>query len=126
MLLQRLNESQRLNQLVSYLYLPYQLLQIAGYRLVGRQCEYQWGTYRPEPVTTTSRFQHAAALLLPPLVCCLVLALQIIVSLYLFARFYTPQNPWPVLFVLVQPIPFSLYGGWMILDLLRLRRLLKA
>jgi len=38
MLLRRLEKAERLNQWVRYLYLPYQILQIAGYRLAGKSC----------------------------------------------------------------------------------------
>ncbi len=122
MLLQRLSQAERLNQFVTYLYIPYQFLQIVGYRSVGKRCAYQWRRYRPEPVGPTLPLQHFVALLFPTMVCSVILVLQIVCSIYLFTRFYSPQTPWAILLVLAQPIPFSLYGGWMILDFLRLRR----
>jgi hypothetical protein len=125
MLLQRLNKAERLNQLATYLYLPYQLLQIVGYRLAGKQCDYQWRRYRPEPIGPTTRTQHFVASVFPTAVCCTVLAGQIILALYLLVRYYSPQTPWLIFVVLVQPLPFSLYGALMIFDFLRLRRCAK-
>jgi hypothetical protein len=113
-------------KIADYLYVPYQFLQLMGYRLAGKQCAYQWRKYRPEPIGPTSRVQHLIAGIFPTAVCCIILALQIFLSLYLFILYYSPQTPWIALFVLVQPIPFSLYGYLMIFDFLRLRRLLKA
>ena len=125
MLLHRLHKAEVLNQIVSYLYVPYQFLQLMGYRLVGKQCDYKWRTYRPEPTGPTSRTRHSIALLFPTFVCCVILIFQITLSIYLFRLYFSPQNLWPILVVLVQPIPFCLYAGWMILDFLRLRRLFK-
>lgn len=126
MLLQRLNRAERLNHLVTYLYVPYQFLHVVGYRLAGKQCDYQWRRYRPEPIGPTTGRQHIIAAVFPTVVCCTVLAGQIILALYLLRWYYSPQTPWLVLVVLVQPLPFSWYGYLMIFDFLRLRRLLQS
>lgn len=93
MLLQRLNRAERLNQWVSYLYVPYQFLQAAGYRLVGKQCDYRWRKYRPEPIGPTTPVQHLIASAFPTAVCCIILALQVALALYLFKQYYSPQTP---------------------------------
>lgn len=126
MLLQWLNKAERLNRPVTYLYLPYQFLQVAGYHLVGKLCNYHWRRYRPEPIGPTTRLQHFIASVFPTVTCCVILILQIVLALRLFGWYYSPQNPWPLFLVLVQPLPFSLYGYLMIFDFLRLWRLLSA
>lgn len=54
MLVERLNKAECLNRLATYLYVPYQCLQIVGYRLVGKRCDYQWREHRPEWSATTT------------------------------------------------------------------------
>jgi hypothetical protein len=124
MLVERLNKAERLNRLVMYLYIPYQFLQIAGYRLVGKRCDYQWRKHRPEPIGPTTLAQHCIALIFPTLVCCAMLVVQIILASYLVIWYYTPQTPWPVFVFLSQAFPFCLYGAFMLLDFVRLRRVL--
>ena len=65
MLVQRLHKAERLNRLATYLYIPYQFLQILGYRLVGKRCNYEWRKYRPEPIGPTVPLQHFFALIFP-------------------------------------------------------------
>lgn len=124
MLVERLNKAERLNRLATYLYVPYQFLQIVGYRLVGKRCDYQWRKYRPEPIGPTTLTQHFIALIFPTLVCCAMLVVQIILASYLVVWYYTPQTPWPIFVFLSQAFPFCLCGAFMLLDFLRLRRLL--
>lgn len=124
MLVERLNKAECLNRLATYLYVPYQCLQIVGYRLVGKRCDYQLREHRPEPIGPAAPLQHFVALIFPTAVCCTILAVQIIVASYLVAWYYTPQTSWPVFIFFIQPIPFCLCGAFMLLDFLRLRRLL--
>jgi hypothetical protein len=124
MLVQRLNKAERLNRWATYLYVPYQFLQIVGYRLVGKHCDYQWRKYRPEPIEPATPLQHFIALIFPPIVCFTILAVQVAVASYLVVWCYTPRTPWPVFIFFIQPIPFCLFGAFMLLDFLRLRRLL--
>ena len=63
MLVERLNKAERLNRLATYLYVPYQFLQILGYRLVGKRSNYQWRKYRPEPIGPVTFRQHFIALI---------------------------------------------------------------
>lgn len=124
MLVERLNKAERLNRLATYLYIPYQFLQIVGYRLVGKHCDYRWRKYRPEPIEPATLPQHFIALIFPTIVCFTILAVQVVVASYLVVWYYTPQTPWPVFIFFIQPIPFCLCGAFMLLDFLRLRRLL--
>lgn len=124
MLVERLNKAERLNRLATYLYIPYQFLQIVGYRLVGKHCDYRWRKYRPEPIEPATLPQHFIALIFPTIVCFTILAVQVVVASYLVVWYYTPQAPWPVFIFFIQPIPFCLCGAFMLLDFLRLRRLL--
>lgn len=124
--LDRLSRVDRLNRWAGYLYVPYQFLQALGYRLVSKPCNYQWGQYGVQPIGLVTRPQHVFAGLFPTAVCCAILTLQFILSIYLFARYYSPQSPWIVVLIAVQPVPFSLYAYLMIFDMLRVRRLLRS
>lgn len=125
MILRRLSQLDRLNQWVAYLYIPYQFLQLLGYRLAGKECCYHWTKYGVQPIGTTSKRQHLWAGIFPTLVCGLILVGQLALAFYLFALYYTPDTPWIILFLVIQPLPFGLYGYLMIFDFLRVRRLLK-
>jgi hypothetical protein len=122
-MLSQLSRAERLTPIAEYLYVPYQGLQIAGYRLAGKRCAWQWRKYRPEPIGPTRRVQHLVAGLFPAAALILIAALQFVLSLYLFFQFY-PQAPWIIIPAAIQPaIPFSLYAYLIIFDVLRLRRL---
>lgn len=126
MILRWLSRLDGLNQWVAYLYIPYQFLQLLGYRLAGKQCCYRWMTYGVQPIGPTSKRQHLWAGLFPALVCGLLLAGQLALAFYLFALYYTPDTPWITVFLIIQPLPFALYGYLMIFDFLRVRRLLRS
>jgi hypothetical protein len=94
MLIEQLHQSERLNHMVTYLYVPYQFLQILGYRLVGKRCDYRWYKYRPEPIGPTTSLQHFIALIFPAFICFITLAVQVILVSYLVVWYYSPQTPW--------------------------------
>jgi hypothetical protein len=125
MILRWLSQLDQLNRWVAYLYIPYQVLQLWGYRLAGKQCCYHWTKYGVQPIGPTSKAQHLGAGIFPSLVCGLILVGQLVLAFYLFALYYTPATPWITLFVIIQPLPIALYGYLIIFDFLRVRRLLR-
>lgn len=115
MLIRWLDKAERLNRLVMYLYVPYQFLQIVGYRLVGKRCGYQWRKHRPQPIGPMTPMQHVVALIFPTVVCCTILVVQIALASHLVIWYYTPQTSWPAFVFWGQAFPFSLYGAFMFL-----------
>jgi hypothetical protein len=101
-------------------------LQILGYRLAGKHCTYQWQKYRPEPIGPTAKWQHLVAGIFPTAAFLVLLMCQFTLSVFLFINYHSPQNTWIIFPLIAQPtIPLCLYGGWMVFDYLRLRRLIK-
>lgn len=64
-----------------YLYMIYQSLQIAGYRLVGARCKYEWGRTRVVPVKPVTRRQRLVGLLFPTVVFAIIILIEYIVGL---------------------------------------------
>jgi len=116
----------RLDRLAGYLYVPYQALQLTGYYLVGSRCRYRWGCYGLQPVDYLTPRQIIIGTAFPTLILGLMALIQFAGSVYL-ALAYAPQTPWLLLPLAIQPaFPISLFVSFIMLDMLRLRRLLKA
>jgi hypothetical protein len=114
-----------LGRLNSYLYVPYQFLQVVGYRLVGKRCVYQWGKCGVKPVEPVTRKQYLLGVLFPVAVFWTILIFQAILHAYLYYRYY-PTAFWiPIIFGLLPAIALGPYFHLVVLDMLRVRRLLK-
>lgn len=60
-----------LTRLEGYLLIPHELLHVAGYRLVGKQCAYRWGDHQVRPVGPLTRRERLVGLLFPFTICML-------------------------------------------------------
>lgn len=124
-MLERLNRIVWLNQLISYLYVPYQLLQVVGYRLVGQRCKYEWGKSSVKPIEAMTTKQQLVGLLFPVLVFWLFLILGLILCAYIFLL-YRFEMPWIIIpLVIFFTLPLSPYFYQVVFDMWRAYRLLK-
>ena len=91
------------------LLLPYQYIQLIGYRLVGVPCRYELGNFGVGPLKPVTRAQHRVAKLFPPIVVGLGWVLQIAIVVFL-SQLYQARMPLiPLLFVLLSTPPLALY-----------------
>jgi hypothetical protein len=99
------------------LILPYQYLQIIGYRLGGIPCRYEFGVFGVEPLKPTTRSQRLVSKLLPLFILGIGWMMQIGITIYL-ARLYQPTLPFvPLFFVLLSTPPLALYTHYVRFDL---------
>lgn len=99
------------------LLIPYQLLQLIGYRLAGVQCRYEFGSFGVEPRGQATYTQHLVGKFFPTVIIFLGLILQIATGVYL-ARMYQASIPFiPLLFVLLSTPPLALYLHYARFDL---------
>lgn len=54
-----------LSRFGGYLSIPHELLHVVGYRLVGKQCSYQWGDFRVTPLGSMTLWERLVGLLFP-------------------------------------------------------------
>lgn len=114
-----------LDQFASYLYIPYQFLQLMGYRLVGKPCHYQWRKYGVKPIGPITPKQRLVGGLFPVAVFWVIVILQAILYVYLHYLFHT-SAPWiPVVFGLLSSLGLGSYFYLVIFDVLRTWRFLK-
>jgi hypothetical protein len=99
------------------LILPYQYLQIIGYRLGGIPCRYEFGVFGVEPLKPITRSQRLASKLLPLFMLGIGWIIQIGIAVYL-ARLYQSALPFvPLFFVLLSTPPLALYTHYVRFDL---------
>lgn len=104
-------------KIYGFLILPYQYLQIIGYRLAGIPCRYEFGTFGVEPLTQPTRPQRWLSKLLPLLVVGIGWIVQIAITVYL-ARQYQASLPFiPLLFVLCSTPVLAFYTHFIRFDL---------
>jgi hypothetical protein len=116
----------KVDQYFVYLYVPYQGLQLIGYRLVGKQCAYIWGRSRVKPIGPATLKQHLAGLLLPVAVFGLILVLELALATYILLLYYT-AIPWIIIpLVIGAAIPLSPYFYQVVFDIWRAYRLLRT
>jgi hypothetical protein len=105
------------DKIYGLLILPYQYMQIIGYRLSGVPCRRRFATFGVEPLKPITRSQRLLSII-PPLIAVGVgWVLQIGIIVYL-ARLYQANLPViPLLFVLVSTPPLALYTHYVRFDL---------
>jgi hypothetical protein len=99
------------------LILPYQYMQMIGYRLSGIPCRYEFGVFGVKPLTPTTRSQRLVSKLLPLVTLGIGWIMQIGIAVYL-ARLYQTTLPLvPFLFMLLSTPPLALYTHYVRFDL---------
>jgi hypothetical protein len=99
------------------LILPYQYLQMIGYRLSGLPCHYEFGVFGVEPLKPTTRSQRLVSKLLPLFILGIGWMMQIGIAVYL-ARLYQPTLPFvPLFFILLSTPLLALYTHYVRFDL---------
>lgn len=61
-----------ISRIEGLLLIPHELLHLAGYRLVGKQCEYQWGDHYVTPIGSMTRRERLVGLLFPFAICVII------------------------------------------------------
>ena len=108
-----------------YLYIPYQSLQVLGYWLVGKRCDYQWGKSVVKPLGAITRRQQLVGLLFPVAVFYLILAVELVIATYILLRYYLLM-PWLIIpLAVLAALPLSPYFYQVLFDTWRVYRLLK-
>jgi hypothetical protein len=116
----------KVDQYFIYLYIPYQGLQLLGYRLAGKQCTYAWGRSMVKPIGPATLKQHLTGLLLPVAVFGLILVLELALATYLLLLYYTIM-PWIIIPLVVgAAIPLGPYFYQVVFDIWRAYHLLMA
>jgi hypothetical protein len=99
------------------LILPYQYLQMIGYRLAGIPCRYQFGAFGVEPLIPPTRSKRLISKLLPLFVVGIGWIIQLGITVYL-ARWYQSTLPFiPLFFILLSTPPLALYTHYVRFDL---------
>lgn len=83
------------SKLEGYLAIPHELLHVAGYRLVGKQCLYRWGESYVTPIGPMTRRERLVGLLFPFVVSFIVFLLLTILS-GLLSIYYRGQGDMPL------------------------------
>lgn len=104
-------------KIYSFLILPYQYLQIIGYRLAGVPCRYEFGTFGVEPLTPLTRAQRWLSKLLPLLAVGAGWVLQITITVYLARQYQASLPVIPLLFVLGSTPVLAFYTHFLRFDL---------
>lgn len=113
------------DKLHTYLYRPYQQLQVLGYRLAGKQCTCERHTLAVTPLGPTTRRQQLSGLLFPVAIFCLVLFLELALAGWLLWQFY-PTRPWLIIpLAILIALPLSPYFYQVLFDTWRAYRLWK-
>lgn len=63
------------SRLEGYVLIPHELLHLVGYRLVGKQCKYEWGQPYVTPIEPLSRNERLVGVLFPFIVFVLLIIL---------------------------------------------------
>ncbi len=106
-----------LHKFGGYYLIPHELLHVLAYRLIGKQCHYEWGDYRVRGLAKRTRPERLLVLLLP-FVVCWVFAL-FFSFLWILSAFFIKMSPqryfidgptWHFVFPIIASL-FVLYSG---------------
>jgi hypothetical protein len=86
--------SSKLEILEGYLAVPHQLLHIAGYRLVGKQCVYRLGKPYVLPVGTMTRRERLIGILFPFITFCTIFLVSSLGASLALTFFEPTTIPW--------------------------------
>lgn len=112
------------SRLGGYLLIPHELLHLAGFRLVGKRCRYQWGKAYVTPLDPMSLGQRLIGMLLPFVV---FTGLFVICTVLAGLAYPQPQQGgslfWFIFWLILMQV-MALYAGTTLLDLRRVYLLL--
>lgn len=74
--------------------LPHELLHIAGYRLVGKQCRYEWGNFYVQPLGPMRLRERLVGLLFPFVIFTLSVIVCGLLSLFSYKTMLQGGSPW--------------------------------
>jgi len=114
-----------MDQLHTSLYIPYQGLQLLGYRFAGKQCRYEWGKSIVRPIGSVTAKQQLMGLLFPVLVFWLILVLELGLIIYMLLHLYARLSWLIIPLIILAVIPLSPYFYQILFDSWRIYRLLK-
>lgn len=106
-----------ITRLEGYLLIPHELLHVAGFWLVGRQCHYRWGQPFVTPLESMARWQHLVGCLFPFVIFGLLSLILALLTPVVYS--YARQNDawlWLALLLILLQIT-GLYLGSTLLDL---------
>lgn len=105
--------SPKLRKSIGYFFLPHELLHVAGYRLVGKNCRYHPGDWSVKPEPGLTRKQRLVGLLFPVVICTLAGAQFLFVGMLAIRLYLGAIVP---LWVLLAGLPCTLLGVWALLN----------
>jgi hypothetical protein len=107
----------RTSRLGGYLLIPHELLHLAGFRLAGKQCEYQWGNPYVTPVEPMTRRERLIGGLFPFIVFATLLVISGVLSGLAYGRALRGGTFFWFIFWTGSALVTGIYAGTAIPDL---------
>jgi hypothetical protein len=106
-------------RLGGYLLIPHELLHIVGFRLVGKRCEYRWGSAHVTPLEPMSRREQLVGMLFPFIVFALLFVICTILVGLIYGQGVRDGSFGLFIFGLIVMQILALYTGTTLVDLRR-------